>query len=172
MTQEEFISDIKGVSKTRKHRLTRSYGCRDYYRNYIKQKKGLTQTQFTLILEGCFKVIAKLLLVDKEFILPCNMGSLEIRKHPKRIKLIDNKIKVNVPVDWKQTLELWYNNESARKKKTLVRCDHPWIFRVHYSKRHARFANEAFIKFQTTRNLKRALKDVIEKGNFDSFTLW
>lgn len=170
MTEQEFIKDIKKVSKSRKHKFNPGYITRDYYTYFKKFNKNLTETQFTSALRALFKILFNNLISGKDAKLGANLGRLELVKKPKRVNFINGKIKTNLPVDWNATLKLWYSDKSCREKKTLVRCDNENIFKIRYSKHNVQFNNKKFMLFRTSRNLKNALKHAIIENNLDSFS--
>lgn len=170
MTQEEFINNAKKVTGPRKHVFQPGYIMHDYYHYFRKFNKNLTETQFTSALRALFKVHFNNLITGKDAVLGHGLGRLELRKKIKNVKFIDGKIKTNLPINWHETLKLWYSDESCRKKKTLVRCDNENIYRIKYNKGHADYTNKKFIQFRTSRNLKKALKHAIVENNLDSFS--
>ena len=173
MTESEFIDNIKNVKGSRKHEFSNSYTVRDYYWYFRKYNKELTETQFSSILEELLKRGRDLLINGKDFKFPGRFGMLEIRKRERKVKIVDGKLKVNLPINWNETLKLWYSDEKAKQKRTLVRCDVPSIFGVNYNKRNALYKNKAFIEFRTNREFKLLLKKEIQNNkNFDAFAKW
>jgi len=41
------------------------------------------------------------------------MGTLEVRKRPTRVAIVDGKLVTNLPIDWDATLKLWYEDEES-----------------------------------------------------------
>ena len=169
MTEQEFFSKIRRVNDTRIYTFTNSYTVRDYYYYFKRFNKNLTELQFSTALRAIFKVLFNNLINSRDAVLP-NLGKLDVRKMEREIKIVDNKVVTNLPINWDETLRLWYNDESSRKKKTLVRCDSDKVFSINYNKRNARYKNKEFIKFKTSRKLKLALKKAIIENNLDSFS--
>jgi len=62
------------------------------------------------------------------------MGSLEIRKKPSRISIVDGKLVTNLPIDWDATLRLWYEDKESFDNKTFVRVENEEIYKVYYNK--------------------------------------
>jgi hypothetical protein len=62
------------------------------------------------------------------------MGTLEIRKKPARVSIVDGKLVTNLPIDWDATLKLWYEDKESFENKTLVRVESEEIFKVYYNK--------------------------------------
>lgn len=170
MTEQEFIKQVKKVNNPRKHKFAHGYKMRDYYYNFKKHNKNLTETQFSFALHALFGVLFNNLITGKDADLGLNLGKLDVRKRRKKVKFIDGKVVSNLPIDWNATLKLWHSDESCRKKKTLVRCDNEYIFRVWYNKGLAKYINKKFIEFKSSRKLKLALKKAIIEDNLDSFS--
>jgi hypothetical protein len=59
---------------------------------------------------------------------------LELRKYDASIKIVDGKVKTNLPIDWDKTLKLWYEDEEAYKQRTLIKMEEKEIYKVHYNK--------------------------------------
>jgi nucleoid DNA-binding protein len=53
------------------------------------------------------QLLAKELVKGVEVKLPYGFGSLEIRKRPSRLSIVEGKLVTNLPVDWNATLNLW-----------------------------------------------------------------
>ena len=84
---------------------------------------------------------------------------------------MDNgKWRTNLKIDWNETFKLWYSDEQAKKKKTLVRSDNDTIFLVYYNKDKSLYINKQFMVFKSSRKLKHALRDAVRNGTIDAFT--
>ena len=97
------------------------------------------------------------------------MGKLEVRKYEPYVKLINNKVVTNRPIDWDKTLELWYNNKEAKDKKLLIKSTPQYIFLIRYNKGNAEYINKSVFTFNISRTVKLLLKDNINKNNTDAF---
>ena len=175
MEEQEFRSNIRKVNDSRKHKVTNSWGVYDAYKWYRKNKPKdkkyiLSEGQYFTIIRRINEALREEFVLDGDFVLPCRMGRLEIRKHPAIITSDGKKIKTNLPIDWDTTLKLWYEDEESYKNKTLVRSNVPEIFRVYYNKSKANYENKSFYQFSTNRELKRLIKAAIKNNiNFDAF---
>ena len=172
---EEFSASIKKVKGPRKHRVTGSYGIYDGYKFYRKNKPKIkeyyiTESQYFTITRKINNLLAELLASGNEIILPCHMGMLEIRKSGTYIKLENNKIKTNLPIDWGKTLKLWFEDSEAYKDKTLVRCEETDLFQIYYNRYNANYTNKVYYGFTPNRNLKQQLKISVRNG-LDAFKL-
>ena len=106
----------------------------------------------------------------KEVIFPGRMGKLELRKVERGVSIVDGKLKNTYPINWDATIKLWYEDEEARKNKTLLRKEYDYLYFVKYNKHDAAYENQSFYEFTLNRFVKKALKSNIEKGKID--TLW
>ena len=100
------------------------------------------------------------------------MGELELRKGPTSVSVVNGKIKNNMPIDWDQTLKLWYEDAEAFKNKTLVRLRETEPFKVVYNRIRATYKNKAFYNLKLNRDLKVRIKKKIRSGTLDAFKLW
>ena len=173
-SREEFIKTIKKINKPRVHSILNSYGIKDGYK-YYKQIKpeletySLTEQQYSSIIKAFNERIKQAMSEGVSFILPCRLGTLELRKKPIKITINEGKIKSNHAVDWDRTLKFWYEDEEAYKNKTLIRLEGEEIFKVLYNKSIADYKNKAFYGFKVNRDLKVRLKKNINNNKTDAF---
>lgn len=172
---EEFIAKTKKVKGPRKHKITNSYGIYDGYKFYRKYKPKekkyyITESQYFTITRKINNLLAELLANGNEIILPCHMGTLEIRKTGTYIRLENNKIKTNLPIDWNKTLQLWFEDPEAYKNKTIIRCEEKEMFKIFYNRYNATYNNKSYYTFTPNRSLKGQLKISVRNG-LDAFKL-
>lgn len=175
---------IKGKQK-QKEELLAHIKLHDFYKhyksNYMKLKNRLIskdspyyvdKSTYTNILEDFNLLLRKQIIEGKTITIPLRMGNLAIRKYKAKVKVIDGKIKGLAP-NWKETLDLWENDESAYKKKTLVRHlnknTNGFIAKIDWLKSSCKIKNRSYFKFIPCRTFKRAVKDVLkdEFSNID-----
>lgn len=159
-----------GVFKVRN-----SWGVYDAYKHIRKNKwynigRPVKEQEFYSIIRKVNILLAKNLSDGENVIFPSCMGCLELRKRKAEAYLKDDKVEINYPVDWKNTLVLWYKDEEEYNKRTLIRRNVPFVYKIAYNKRRANYQNKGFYKFVLNRKVKRALRDNIEKGKIDA--LW
>lgn len=176
MDREEFIKEVKKVNDTRIHKVTGSLGVYQAYKWIRKNKwlnigRPLKEGEFYRIIRRINDYLAEELSKGKEINLPHRMGTLEIRKRPSRIKIVDGKLVTNLPIDWDTTLNLWYEDEEAFDNKTLVRVESEDLFKIYYNKKDANYNNKSFYEFKPNREVKRKLNKRIKKENFDTYLL-
>lgn len=171
MTEQQFIADIKNVTKSRNHTIKNSIGVEDFLYDYLKENKDISSSTIRCIIKTINLELANRLSLGFEIKLPRQMGSLELRSNNTYVKFKDGKLKTNRMIDWNATLKLWYNDKEAKHKKQLVRLENKKIFSVFYNRGKAKFTNQVFYEFVPNRALKQKIKENIQLGNIsDTFT--
>jgi hypothetical protein len=160
----------KGKSKVRD-----SYGVYDCYKHIRKNGwydigRPIKEHEFYTIIREVNKLLAEEIAQGNTVAFPCRMGKLELRKNEKGVSLIDGKLRITYPVNWEETIRLWYEDEEARKNKTLLRNEEKYVYHVKYCRHDANYENKSFYEFSLNRLIKQALKKNIEQKKID--TLW
>lgn len=160
--KQEVLADIKSLDfyKT-------------YKNSYMKIKNRLipdtspyflTKTKYMEIINDFNILLRDSTLEGKTVTLPLNLGNIGIRKYKYRIKVVKGKV-FNLAADWKSTLELWENDESAYKNKTVIRHlnkdTNGFISKIDWIKSTCKVKNKSRYKFIACRTFKRMLKDVL-----------
>lgn len=171
---EDFCKSIHKKDK-KVMKITGSWGIYDVYKSIRKHKwydigRPLKEHEFYTIVREVNKRLADNLANGDTVTFPCKMGKLELRKHEAGVSIVNGKLRNTYPIDWLETLKLWYEDEEARKMKIKVRDEQKYIYRVKYCKDDATYENKVFYQFALNRFIKRALKENIKKGKTD--TLW
>lgn len=151
-------------------RIKNSYTTRQLYYKVRKVLK-IDEKTFNSIIKTVNGLLADRLTNGMEVNLPCKMGRLELRKFKTKVKFEEGKLITNKPIDWKETLKLWKEDEEAKEKKILVRHDTDFVFRTKYDIAKADYTNKGFYKFSLSRNNKRKIRDNINKGTVDAFEM-
>lgn len=176
MEKKEFLEEVLRLHDSRNHKVTGSLGVYDAYK-YIRKNKWfdiprpLKEGEFYRIIRRINDYLADELVKGKEVKLPHRLGTLEIRKRPTRIAIVDGKLVTNLPIDWDATLKLWYEDEESFNNKTLVRVENEEIFKVYYNKKDANYVNKSFYEFKPNREIQRTLARQIREGNIDAYLL-
>ena len=176
MEKKEFLEEVLRLHDSRNHKVTGSLGVYDAYK-YIRKNKWfdiprpLKEGEFYRIIRRINDYLADELVKGKEVKLPHRLGTLEIRKRPTRIAIVDGKLVTNLPIDWDATLKLWCEDEEAYNSKTLVKIENEEVFKVYYNKRDANYANKSFYEFKPNREIKRNLTKSAREGILDAFIL-
>ena len=176
MTYGEFKKEVQKVNKTRVHKVTGSLGVYHGYKYIRKHKwfdigRPLKEGEFYRIIREVNKYLAEELCEGKEINLPHRLGTLEIRKRPTRVAIVNNKLVTSLPIDWDKTLKLWYEDKEAFNDKTLVRIEQEEAFKVYYNKTQANYNNKSFYEFKPNRELKRKLSKRAREGNLDAYLI-
>ncbi len=173
----EFTAEIqKKCGKGRKScKVTGSWGVYDAYKAIRKHGwynigRPLKEHEFYCIIRGINDLLAKELAVGKAVKFPAKMGHLELIKYQVGAKFIDGALKISYPVDWLETMRLWFEDKEAREKKTLLRNESDFVYKIRYNKYDANYENNCFYEFVLNKFIKQALKINIDKGKVD--TLW
>lgn len=175
MDYTEFSTEIKKKRGTKKAKVTNSWGVYDCYK-YIRKNKwfdigrALTEHEFYSIIRKVNKLFAEEIAKGNTVVFPYRMGKLELRKIKRGVSIIDGKLINTYPIDWEETIRLWYEDEEAKKNKTLLRNESEYIYHVKYNKYNAFYNNQCFYEFTLNRFIKKALKENINKGKIDA--LW
>jgi len=176
-TFEEYFSKVvkregKGVKK---FKVSGSWGIYDAYKLLRRHKwldigRPLKEHEFYSIIRGVNDCLAREIANGRTIIFPARMGKLELRKFPVGVSIVDGKLRIGYPVDWYATIQLWFNDEEARKEKMLVRNTDDTKYKVLYKKYNANYNNQMFYQFVLNRSIKERLRDNIKKGTVD--TIW
>lgn len=175
MNYSDFETKVLKRHGDKHFKVTNSWGVYDAYKHIRKNGwynigRPLKEKEFYDIIGKINSEIATLLSFGATIKLPAKMGKFELRKHKREVRIEDGKVKITYPIDWHKTLKLWYDDEEARKNKTLIRSEEKEVFRIKYDAYRADFQNRCFYEFSLNRNIKKALKENIKKGMVD--TLW
>ena len=175
MDYNEFTAEIckKRIKKLSK--IRNSWGVYDAYKLIRKNKwydigRPVTEHEFYSIVRNVNNLLAEEIANGGTVTFPSRMGKLELRKFQKGVSLVDGKLKITYPINWEDTLKLWFEDEEAKKNKTLVRNECDFVYHVRYDKYDATYENKSFYQFTLNRFIKIKLKDKILKGEID--TLW
>lgn len=175
MDFREFSKQTRKADSRCKAKVRNSFGVYDIYKLIRKNHwynigRPLTEHEFYTIIREVNKLFAIELANGREMVFPHRMGALELRKSEKGVSIVNGKVRVTYPVDWEETLRLWYEDEEARKNKTLLRNENKFVYHIKYNKYNAFYENKSFYQFSLNRFIKKALSRNIKSGKTD--TLW
>lgn len=165
----DFKISIKRSNTKKEHKITASLGMREAFRYYTKKSKSLNEKDFRRVIRYINSLLQESLASGKDINLPCRMGRLELRKFKTSVSFRDGKMITNLPIDWDETLNLWYEDKESFKEKRKVRMEVPEVFRVYYKKSTANYNNKSFFTFKVNRDLKQKLKTNIINKKVDAF---
>jgi nucleoid DNA-binding protein len=165
----DFKTSIKRSNTKKEHKITASLGMREAFRYYTKKSKSLSEKDFRRVVRYINSILQESLALGEDINLPCRMGRLELRKFKTSVSFKDGKMITNLPIDWDETLNLWYEDKESFKEKRKVRMEVPEVFRVYYKKSTANYNNKSFFTFKVNRDLKQKLKTNIINKKVDAF---
>lgn len=175
MDYKEFRNKLLKTTVPKKAKVNNSWGVYDSYK-YIRKNKWfdigrpLKEKEFYGIIRGINNLLAEEVAKGREVVFPHRMGKLELRKIQRGVSIVDGKLKNTYPIDWNETVKLWYADEEARNNKTLLRREVDYAYHIKYNKFNADYENQSFYEFALNRFIRQALKNNILKGIID--TLW
>lgn len=170
----DFRNEIQRKNRSNVCKVRDSWGAYDAYKHIRRNKwydigKPVSEYEFYYIIRTVNNMLADNLANGKSVLFPHRMGKLELRKKPCGVSIVGGKLKITYPIAWKETMELWYEDEEARRNKTLVRDEVKEVFKVKYDKYEANYENKTFYQFAVNTFIKRRLKDNIKEGKIDTF---
>lgn len=166
---KDFKTSIKRSNTKKEHKITSSLGMREAFRYYTKKSKSLNEKEFRRVIRYINSILQESLVSGEDINLPCRMGRLELRKFKTSVSFRDGKMITNLPIDWDETLNLWYEDRESFKEKRKVRMEVSEVFRVYYKKSTANYNNKSFFTFRANRDLKQKLKTNIINKKVDAF---
>lgn len=167
------IDTLKAVGK-KDFKVRNSNTLRSIYRALHKDKSipaDMTENQFSSIIKEVHKVYIEHFIKGSDIVFPFNMGRIELKKYHTKVEIVNNKIKTNYPINWKETLQWWYEDTTAKANKKLLRHETKYVFRILYNKSRAKFNNKVFYKFTPARSFKKALREKINNNEIDAFLM-
>lgn len=171
---DDFKRRIRKVNMPREHKIRNSLGVYDGYKYYRKNKPKekkyvLTESQYFAIIRHINILLAEEIIKGNDVRLPARMGVIDIRKFNKAIRVDENgKVHTNLPIDWNNTLKLWYEDKESYNNKTLIRLEEQEIFKICYNKESANYNNKMYYEFIFNKDMKIRLKHKIKEGNLDA----
>lgn len=161
----------------RNHKVKTDYGSGDYYNFFIKKHgaKHISRSVFgSVIREFNSYVRDSLSLKGSEYIFPCRIGKIELRKIKTEVTVDkDGNIVNKLPTNWKETRKLWSDNPGAKEKGIKIKFTNEhtdgYTFRIVYLRSKANYKNKSIYKMRFNRLMKRDLSKSIFQGRIDAF---
>lgn len=175
MDYQDFKVQIVKANTKKQAKVRGSYGVYDAYKHIRKNKwydigRPLKEHEFYSIVRKVNDLLADEIALGHTVTFPSRMGYLELRKVENGVSIADGKLKITYPINWEETLKLWFEDEEAKKEKTLVRDEDKYRYRVRYCKYDATYENKSFYQFDLNRFIRKKLKENIKSNKTD--TLW
>lgn len=170
----EELEEKRRRHKGQQFKVRNSFGVYDVYKLMRKNHwynigRPLKEKEFYAIIRGVNELLADEIVKGNTVKFPAWMGQLELVKF--EVGATFNKagqLRITYPVNWPETWKLWHRDEEAFKDKALMRYETPYVYRVRYCKREAKYANKIFYQFVLNSFIKKRLKKVISSGETDT----
>lgn len=135
MDYKEFKIKLIRAEVPRKAKVRNSWGVYDSYKHIRKKHwydigRPLKEHEFYSIIREMNNLLAKEIVKGNTVVFPYNMGKLELRKFKPEVKIVDGKLKIGYPINWEETMKLWFNDEEARTNKILLRHEPEYIYHI------------------------------------------
>lgn len=172
---QEFENKVLKRYGHKKMKVTNSWGAYDAFKHMRKNKwynigRPVKENEFYKIIRSVNKLLANEIANGNTVVFPYRMGKLELRKVKRGVSIVNGKMRITYPVDWHSTLKLWYEDEEAKKNKSLIRHEAKEDYSIKYSKFAANYTNMIYYEFDLNRYIRLNLRDNITKGKIES--LW
>ena len=163
--------------ETRVHKVKTDYGSGDYYNFFVRKYKAshISRAVFgAVVREFNEHVRDSLSRKGSEYIFPCKIGKIELRKIKTEVSIdSDGNIVNKLPTNWKETRKLWNENPKAKENKVKIKFTNEhtdgYTFRIVYLRSKANYKNKSVYKIKFNRIMKRDLSKSIFKGRIDAF---
>lgn len=175
---EQFSTEIRKATgpRGRGNRPDITYNLMDGYEYYREKvplggKNRVGRAMFCKIISEMNLAVMNEVINGKTIALPAGFGTLSIEKQSTKMWIDDNgKLQATKPVNMRETLKLWHEDEEARLKKTFVRYDEEFVFRITSHRKNVGFTNMRYIRFRPCRYFRQALKNkIINDKNYDTY---
>ena len=177
MTWNDFRNEVlKTHKKGTTFKVRGSQGNRAAYRyihtHFFPIKDEMTEEQFGHIISVIHKYIIEITLKGLCFSLPYKLGQLRIGRIKRNVTFDENgKVRTNLLVNWRNTLQLWHDDPEAYKERILVRNESDHTYKIMFSKKHFVSKNKGYYDFIPSRTYKSILKEHIRNNDINVFDL-
>lgn len=169
---DDITKNILKVTENRKHKVSNSLGVYDAYKWIRKNKwfgmNPISEHTFYTIIRSINKELLNKFYRVGYIKLPQRMGELVLKKSYAKFSLEESKIKTNLPIDWKRTLELWKEDKDCYKNKTLIYKEFKILYKIFYNKSKANFNNKSFYSFLPNRVFKNTVSKLLTDHKLDA----
>ncbi len=161
------VEEIKNVHAKRKS-AGKKVHTKVLWDRFVPKTCGLDMGTWRTVVNTVLEEVAERILRGEQVKLPCNMGSIGLRRKERKVRLDENgKPKINTPVNWGATVKLWAEDENARLKKTVVRQECKNIYSIIHTKDNIVYLSVNRIRFTPTRSIKLRLRDKLKESEID-----
>ena len=171
---EEWLKSIRTSTKGMEFKIRDCWGVYQAYKAIRKNGwydigRPLTEHEFYSIIRCMNALMADEIAMGQTVRFPHGMGKIELRKYHLGVSIdSEGKLRNTYPIDWRNTLLLWYEDDDAYRRKTLLRNESPWMYHIKYNKWNANYDNKMFYQFYPNTFVKRNLSKNIKQGKVDT----
>ena len=172
MTYQEFLNNLQN-KKTKKKHIGHCLGSRNSWEwvRHNKWKaldnKPCSSSLYSKIINEVNKNLIEVLLDGRVVELPYKLGHLYLKCIRPKATFKDNVLKDNYLIDWKKTLEYWYNDSNAKEKHKKIKRVQNKLYFLKYDKRKAHYVNKTFYSFRINRSFAKKIGEATELGILD-----
>jgi hypothetical protein len=176
MTYQEFLNRIQKRG-SKPHKIKHCLGVRDAWKWHRHKKweyfnnTPCDQSLYSKVINEVNKVLADKLLEGNIVELPYQLGCLYLAGRKPKVYMSKGKVITNYLVDWKKTLEFWYNDKEARDKHQKIKRIQNNIYYLKYDKKKAVYRNKRFYLFRLNRSFAKKVGKAVEEGILNNITI-
>lgn len=168
-----FRNKVQRAGQGKHYKVTGSWGIYDCYKLLRKNKwqgvdRPLKEVEFYSIVRKMNECLAQEIGEGRSIDFLHHMGKLEIRKYAPSASYVNGRLRITYPINWDETMKLWFTDEEARAKKILIRFESPVEFTIRYNKTRANYTNKSFYEFAVNNKIRQMLKENIKKGKIET----
>lgn len=160
---DEFRTRIMNKrSSGKKCRITNSIWGKTLYRSVDRNHplKQVKEDDFAHIIRTINNYLVEDIVSGQAVSIPF-IGTIYVEKVKLKTYIKGKRVTTQRRIDWYSTHKLWYNDEEAYKKGTIVKFTTSDLYQIRWFKNI--FNNKAFLKLAPTRALKVKIKEQVQK---------
>ena len=141
---------------------------RDIYRQILKRDKSIVKEKlFSDIINTVHElIIDKIVLDGRQWIIPYNVGKLEVIKKRMGVKMVNGEMKIYRVQNWRETMKLMKTDPEFAKKRGMIYYMGDYWYKFKFSKNinNRRNMLKKLSYLCMAKECRDKLKDLIEKG--------
>lgn len=164
---QEFLNNLQKRG-SKPHHISHCLGTRDAWKwvrkNHWEALRGIhcEQSLYSKIINEVNLILSEQILEGHEIEFPHQMGKIVLSAVSSKVYIKDGEVKNTYNIDWKKTLDYWYQNPEARESHKPIKWVQNNLYYIHYYKKHAHFNNRFFYQFRPNRSLLKKMGKVVQ----------
>lgn len=164
---QEFLNKLQKRG-SKPHLIRHCLGARDAFHWVRKNRwealdgRHCDKLLYSQIVSEVNRILSEQLLEGHMIEFPYQMGFLVLNKTPNKVYMEDGKVKTTYNINWKRTLEYWYENPEAGNTHIPLKWVQKNKYFIRYYKRDAHFRNRFFYQFRANRSLMKRLGEMMK----------